>query len=211
MSGLTGRLLVLVLLLVPVGAAFVLVGSRAGLPIAFALTALVAYLAIRAAPEEHMERARSQDGRHRILLVGDERLGEPGVALEILERAPSAEVRIIAPLLTRWLDRWASATDDAAGQARARIERLVAVLREHGVEAAGELGDEDPFQAVADELRTFAADEVILVTLPVERSRWLRAGLADRIRARLDVPVTHLAPGPAGPVAGHGVDGGVEA
>lgn len=208
MSGLTGRLLLVVLVVVPISAAFVVAGSRAGLPVAFAVTALVAYLAIRAVPEERLERARSEDGRHRLLLVGDERIGEPGVAEEVLARAPSAEVRVVAPLLTGWLDRWASATDDAAGQACGRVDRLVAVLREHGVEAGGGLGDEDPFQAVADALRTFAADEVMLVTSAAGRSQWADEGLAERIRARLDVPVTHLVPASRGPATGGGVDAG---
>lgn len=211
MSWLTGRLLLVVLLVVPIGAAFVVAGSRAGLPVAFAITALVAYLAIRATPEELLERARAQDDRHRILLVGDERLGDPGVAEEVLQRAPSAEVRVVAPLLAGWLDRWASATDEAGDRARERLGRLVAVLREHGVQAEGRLGDEDPFQAVADELRTFPADEVILVTLPPGRSRWLEGGLAERVRARLDVPVTHLAPGAQGRAMSGRVDAGGEA
>jgi GABA permease len=64
--------------------------------------------------------------------------------------------------------------------------------REQGLEVVGAVGDANPLLAIEDELRRFGADELIISTYPPDRSRWLEAGVVDRARAELDMPVTHV-------------------
>jgi len=61
-----------------------------------------------------------------------------------------------------------------------------------GAEATGEVGDSSPFLAVDDAMRHRDVDGVIVTTLPVGLSRWLKLSLPERIERRHHVPVTHI-------------------
>ena len=62
-----------------------------------------------------------------------------------------------------------------------------------GLNAAGTVGVPNvALGAIEDELRLSGADEVIVSTHPPGRSNWLETGIVDRLRAELDIPVTHL-------------------
>ncbi len=47
-------------------------------------------------------------------------------------------------------------------------------------------------KAIEDAVRTFPADELIVVTLPDEDSYWLEKGSAETALNRFSLPVTHL-------------------
>ena len=57
-----------------------------------------------------------------------------------------------------------------------RLEMTLALLREAGIEADGEVMDPDPYAAVMDALGEQDYDEIIISTHPETRSGWLRAG-----------------------------------
>lgn len=65
-------------------------------------------------------------------------------------------------------------------------------LRQGGVEASGQVGDADPFNALQDTLQTFEADEVIISTHPPGHSHWLEGDLPARTREAFDGPVAHV-------------------
>ena len=65
-------------------------------------------------------------------------------------------------------------------------------MRAAGMTARGEIGDDDPLQAIEDALRTFAPDELVISTHPVGRSHWLERGVVDGAKERFDLPVTHV-------------------
>ena len=65
-------------------------------------------------------------------------------------------------------------------------------MRSVGLDAAGEIGDGDPVQAIEDAVRTFRPDEVIVSTHPPGRSQWLERGVIDRARERFALPLTHV-------------------
>ena len=64
--------------------------------------------------------------------------------------------------------------DEANRAAQGRLGVVLERLRGLRAEASGEIGTRDPVSAVKDALLALAVDEVILSTLPVGRSRWLR-------------------------------------
>ena len=65
-----------------------------------------------------------------------------------------------------------------------RLEMTLALLREAGIEADGEVMDPDPYAAVMDALGEQDYDEIVISTHPETRSGWLRQGLVDRVAAR---------------------------
>src|SRR3954452_25271496 len=83
--------------------------------------------------------------------------------------------------------------DDAVFEAaQVRIDLARSFLREQGIEAIGEIGDDDPFTATMDAVREHHPDEVVVSTLPATSSGWLRRDLIERIEDASDLPVEHV-------------------
>jgi hypothetical protein len=86
-------------------------------------------------------------------------------------------------------------TDGASAVlARARLEAGLQVVRELGIPATGETGDEHPVAAVQDLLRRseVRVDEIIISTLPRGISAWLRLDVPHRLANAVAVPVHHV-------------------
>jgi hypothetical protein len=139
-------------------------GAGLGMAVgAVAVTALIIFAA-RAKPDRRIEVAESEDEGHRVLVVA---VGEAtsASAQQIAQLAgPSTDVRIVVPVPSHRLDRWMSAEDDARREAEGRLARSAGALVAAGLPVSGSVGDHDPAQALEDELRDFAADEVVLLT-----------------------------------------------
>jgi hypothetical protein len=81
----------------------------------------------------------------------------------------------------------------ATERAQQRLAAMRARLREAGLVAAGMIGDPDPYTAVMNALELFTVvDDIVISTLPDERSGWMRANLVKRVRASTRVPVEHV-------------------
>jgi hypothetical protein len=85
---------------------------------------------------------------------------------------------------------------DGSGQApreaRQRLARMLDRLRAEGLLASGMIGDPDPYTATINALELFRVDDVVISTLPDERSGWLRADLIERVRGATSAPVEHV-------------------
>jgi hypothetical protein len=85
---------------------------------------------------------------------------------------------------------------DGSGSApREARERLAAMLdRLHTAELVGSgmIGDPDPYTATINALELFRVDDVVISTLPGERSGWLRTNLIERVRHHTSVKVEHV-------------------
>jgi hypothetical protein len=133
-------------------------------------------------------------GRRRVLVVANRTLAGEELR-ETLRRAAAdgAELHVVAPILPSRVHYIASDIDRELEDARERLAAALAWAREEGLEADGKVGDPfTAFGAVEDELRAFGPDEVIVSTLPPGRSNWLEAGILQRLRDELDVPITHV-------------------
>jgi hypothetical protein len=85
------------------------------------------------------------------------------------------------------------------GKARAEAARHLEDARlrfvEAGLAVTGEVGDTHPLYAVSDVLTregTEAFDGVIVSTLPLAVSKWLRLDAPSRIHRNTGLPVTHV-------------------
>ncbi len=141
-----------------------LVGAGLGMAVgAVAATALVVF-ASRAKPNLRLEVAESADSGHRVLVVAVTEATADS-AQRIARLAGSAkDVRVVVPVPSHRLDRWLSAEDEARREAEGSLARSAGALVAAGLPVSGSVGDHDPAQAMEDELRDFAADEVILLT-----------------------------------------------
>ena len=99
---------------------------------------------------------------------------------------------MVTPALNTKLRHWVSDEDRARAEAQQRLADSLAGLAHAGIDARGQVGDADPVQSIADALRTFGADEVIISTHPEGRSNWLERGVVANARERFSVPITHV-------------------
>jgi hypothetical protein len=76
--------------------------------------------------------------------------------------------------------------------ARARLAAMLDQLHGDGLLSSGMIGDPDPYTAAVNALELFRVDDVIISTLPDERSGWLRANLIERVRHATSAPVEHV-------------------
>src|SRR3954470_16180185 len=137
--------------------------------------------------------AGGEAGRYRVLVVANETVAGRELREELLQRAPrTPEVRVVCPILPSRAHYVTSDIDGELAEAHVRLDRTLAWAREQGIAATGRVSEDAPLVATADELRGFAADEVIVSTHPPARSRWLETGLVERLRDELEIPVHHV-------------------
>jgi hypothetical protein len=93
------------------------------------------------------------------------------------------------------------ATPFGGGRAVAaqKLEEALGQLREAGLEADGSVGNPDPVVAVTEAWDPKRYDEIIVSTLPMRVSKWLHAGLPERIGRLTGAPVAHVVSEPAKP------------
>ena len=179
-----------------------LVGALAGL-LVFAIAVvsaatLIVYALRRDRPPVLRDAARdvrpyaTRAPRH-VLVVANQTLAGGELADLIRERdGEHVVVDVLAPVLASPIHYGVSDIDCELAEARVRLRRSLAWAHERRIVARGEVGDPTPITAIADELRGFGADEVIVVTHPRDRLTWQERGELARLRRELRVPVTHV-------------------
>jgi hypothetical protein len=129
----------------------------------------------------------------RILVVANETVaGKP--LIEAVERhaaGEEVEVHVISPQ-NEPKHGYVVYDDHIRDAADNRLRMTIALLREEGIEATGEIMDPDPYSAVMDALGENDYDEIIVSTHPETRSGWLRQGLVDRLARATRRPVEHV-------------------
>ena len=104
-----------------------------------------------------------------------------------------AELRVVATASDLSpLDWLATDEDEARREAAQRAAGVEDAVAPEAGEVDSEVGDTDPVQAIEDALRTFPADELLLVTRPDDDAGWLEEGAAAEALERFSLPVTHL-------------------
>jgi hypothetical protein len=104
-----------------------------------------------------------------------------------------AELRVVATASDLSpLDWLATDEDQARGEAAERAAGVGKAVAPEAEAVEAEVGDSDPVQAIEDALRTFPADELLLVTRRDDDAGWLEEGAAAETLARFSLPVTHL-------------------
>ncbi|MFL5834111.1 MAG: hypothetical protein ACJ76B_09035 [Solirubrobacterales bacterium] len=189
--------LVVAAIAVPIAVSFLTVGPALGM--AAGALAAVAIVAV-AASQKPRGTIGSEDGAdvRRVLVVVDDPLEDADAVEEIAAAVRgngASEVMVLAPARIGFLDRWASDVEAARREAQRRLVISVASLATAGVEAEARVGDEDVVQAVEDQLGSFPASEVILVSAGGEEGH-AAAAAASELRSRLRAKFRLVATGP---------------
>lgn len=80
----------------------------------------------------------------------------------------------------------------AVRAARERLGQLLTSLEDDGIVAAGMIGDPDPYTAARNALDYFHISELVVSTLPSNRSEWIEKGLVEKLERDSGKPVMHV-------------------
>jgi hypothetical protein len=164
-----------------------------GLTIVSAFFTLILFVGSRRDERQQVEVATNDDATHRVLVLSHEGLGGSKLTDALQSKGDgSAHVRVIVPAMTSALDRLAGDVDEEIGEAESDLERLVGEINSAGMDAEGLVGDSDPTQALEDALKTYAADEVIVVNPPQESMGRLERAATFRAKDAAPIPFTEL-------------------
>ncbi len=130
-----------------------------------------------------------------VLVVAHQTAATPALLDAVRERARrgSATFHLVVPRRPHGIDKvanpHAASSDEAQDVLR---EALPELSNAAGVEVTGGVGDSEPLMAIQDAISLGHYDEVIVSTLPLGVSRWLKLDLISKTRG-LGLPVTHVA------------------
>jgi hypothetical protein len=164
--------LVVIAIVVLIVGGFLLGGPGFGVAIGALAAVLLLWLAARMRPRGGIGESPDPEVRRRLLVVVSRPVEDAATTATIATEAgidgirDLAEVMILAPARIGFLERWASDLEPARHEAQEALVISVATLAKAGVVAEARVGDEDIVQAVEDQVGSFAASEVILVTAP---------------------------------------------
>jgi hypothetical protein len=127
----------------------------------------------------------------KLLVVTPEPVDAELLRATVGDEVEGAEVLVISPATHQSkLAFWVSDPDEAIHEAEVAQEETVERLEEAGVDAAGDTGESEPAQAIADALATFPADRIVIFSHAGEKDYREDKDLADA-EQRFGVPVTH--------------------
>jgi hypothetical protein len=109
-------------------------------------------------------------------------------------RGPSV-FTLLVPNPAHGLHKVVDPEDQRASEAQTVLnDALPALSAAAGSQVEGVIGDADPIAAIHDAINLRGFDEVIVSTLPVRLSRWLKLDLPSKVSG-MGLPVTTVTPG----------------
>jgi NitT/TauT family transport system ATP-binding protein len=144
--------------------------------------------------------------RRKYLIVANQTLGGADLADEVHKRIAEEagpakpEFHVVVPA-TAPQAQLAQVEGDAVAIAERRLQEALTHFRDFGADVSGEVGVDDPMQAIRHALAGGGYDGIIISTLPARVSRWLRMDLPHRAEREFEQPVMLLenTTGPAEP------------
>jgi hypothetical protein len=129
-----------------------------------------------------------------VLVVANETIGGANLLEAVREKAradPSTRFRLVVPR-TRPRSGLVIYDEAVRDAAQVRVDLARSFMAREGLQVDGEVGDPDPYTAVMDAIGDGGVDEIIISTLPVTSSGWLKRDLIERVRDATGLPVTHV-------------------
>jgi hypothetical protein len=129
-----------------------------------------------------------------VLVVAHQTAATDPLLEAVRERAQrgSARFHLVVPRRPHGLDKVADPEEHGAEEARRVLaDALPKLSAAAGQDVTGEIGDAEPLLAIQDAVNLGNYDEIIISTLPLGISRWLKLDLISKARG-LGLPVTHV-------------------
>jgi len=140
-------------------------------------------------PVEHIVVDLEQDGLpFKVTLVLASRTAGGEELLERLKQKAASDEQRLFIVVVPQPDKSGSAPQ----LARARLATMLDRLHSDGLLGSGMIADPDPYTAAVYALDLFRVDDVVISTLPDQRSGWMRSNLIERVQHMTSVPVEHV-------------------
>ncbi len=130
-----------------------------------------------------------------VLVVAHQTAATPPLLDAVRERAQrsSAKFHLVVPRQPHGIDRLANPHAGGKDEAQDVLKAALPALSDAaGTKVTGSVGDSEPLMAIQDAISLGQYDEIIVSTLPLGVSRWLKLDLVSKARG-LGLPVTHVA------------------
>jgi hypothetical protein len=191
-----GRTWLTGLLIAPSLIGFLLLDAGVGLLLGMATAAALLIVAVRTTHDVAIEVAAPGPGVPGcVLVLAAAPIESPPVAqrvARITEATDCGSAMVVAPAHSGFVDRFAGDLEASRFESQRVLTLSLASLAAAGVHAEGRVGDGDPLQAAEDELRSYAASEVVVVA----RERAFEDKLAE-LERRLRLPVRRVTVAPS--------------
>jgi hypothetical protein len=129
-----------------------------------------------------------------VLVVAHQTAATTPLLDAVRERAQRGPVRfhLVVPRQPHGMHKLVDPQDAGDDEAKHVLDEALPKLSEvAGDRVTGSLGDPEPLMAIHDAINLGHYDEIIVSTLPLGMSRWLKLDLISKTRA-LGLPVTHV-------------------
>jgi hypothetical protein len=129
-----------------------------------------------------------------VLVVAHQTAATPPLLEAVRERAQRgpATFHLVVPRRPHGLAKVADPEEFGQDEAqRVMADALPKLSAVAGHEVTGSIGDAEPLMAIQDAINLGQYDEIIVSTLPLGISRWLKLDLISKARG-LGLPVTHV-------------------
>ena len=131
----------------------------------------------------------------KVLVVANRTAESPELREALTQRSQEGECEftLLVPATPHGL-AWAADPEDSGGdEAEGHRTAFLDELRAKGVNVKdAKVGDGDPLAAVQDECNFSDYDEIIVSTLPLHMSKWLKVDLPHKVGHATGLPVRHV-------------------
>src|ERR1700758_3704240 len=130
-----------------------------------------------------------------VLVVAHQTAATPGLLDAVRERAQRgpATFHLVVPQQAHGMHKVVDPQDAGADEAQRVLEGALPKLSDAaGQSVTGSVGDSEPLMAIQDAVNLGHYDEIIISTLPLGISRWVKLDLISKAKG-LGLPVTHVA------------------
>jgi hypothetical protein len=127
----------------------------------------------------------------RILVVANKTAESPDLLEALKAKGTEHDYVLVVPASGGVLEK-AADPDAAREHTQPHLEAALEKLRAEGFNVEGSIGDPDPVAAVQDAANFNAFDEIIVSTLPLRLSKWMKLDLPSKAERATGLPVTHV-------------------
>jgi hypothetical protein len=127
----------------------------------------------------------------RILVVANKTAESPDLLEAMRAKGMDHDYVLVVPASGGVLEK-AADPDAAREHTQPHLDAALEKMRSEGFKVEGSIGDGDPVAAVQDAANFDHFDEVIVSTLPLHVSKWVKLDLPSKAERATGLPVTHV-------------------
>ena len=127
----------------------------------------------------------------RILVVANKTAESPDLLEALRAKGTDHQYTLVVPASGGVLEK-AADPDAAREHTEPHLDAALQKFRAEGFNVEGLVGDSDPTAAVQDACNFNEYDEIIISTLPLRVSKWMKLDLPSKAQRATGLPVTHV-------------------